>query len=598
MDDKKAILIYDGDCGFCKYWVAYWKKLTNDRVNYQPYQAVADQYPEIPIESFQRAVQYITPDGQVKSGAEASFSTLSHAESHRFWLRLYKYLPGFAYLSEKAYGVISTHREFSYRVCRWLWGRDIEPTQYKLVSWLFLRLLGLIYLAAFLSFGSQALGLIGSNGIAPVANLVQAGNQLLGTERYWQIPMLFWFNSSNLMIKLVFGAGIVSSILLIFNRLSRINLLLLYILYLSLIYAGQVFMTFQWDLLLVETGMIAFLMTFSTTVGIWLLRWLQFRFIFASGLVKIFSGDPSWLNFTALYYHFYTQPLPTPLAWYADKLPSLVLKGLTFSTLFIELAIPFLIFMPRRIRFLAGICILLLQLGILSTGNYNFFNLLAILLCLPLFDDAAIRGCLPIFNKINIPSSRSANNWITASFILSFSIVTVAVSGVMLGLLLGANVPNVFVTAAQQIAPLRLVSSYGPFAVMTKVREEIIIEGSMDGKDWLPYEFNYKPGELNQRPRWNIPFQPRLDWQMWFAALSTANQTPWFLSFINRLFENSPDVIALLKHNPFPETPPVYIRALVYDYQFTGFKEKAKTGDWWKRELVWSYLPAVSINKQ
>ncbi len=594
-DNQKPTLIYDGDCGFCIYWVNYWKKLTNNDVNYQPYQSVSDEYPEIPIESFQHAVQYVTPDRKIKSAAEASFLTLSHAKSHRFWLTLYYWLPGFAFLSEKAYNLISSHRECSFRICRLLWGRELNIPSYTLVSWLFLRLLGIIYLAAFISFGSQALGLIGSGGILPVNNLIKAATLLLGTERYWQLPMIFWLNSSNVMIQAVCWIGIVSSILLIFNFSSRLNLLLLYLLYLSLIYAGQAFMTYQWDVLLIETGTIALLMTFSTTAGIWLLRWLQFRFIFASGLVKIFSGDIAWRNFTALYYHFYTQPLPTPLAWYADKLPATLLKTLTLGTLVIELIMPFLIFMPRRLRFLAAVSILCLQFGILVTGNYNWFNLLAILLCLPLFDDAALLKLVPAFNKIKTLSAAIPHKWLTISFVYLFTITTVSISFVQLAILMGANPPNSLVTAATQLSPLRLTNSYGPFAVMTKAREEIIIEGSQDGIEWKPYLFKYKPDKLAQRPRWNIPFQPRLDWQMWFAALSTANQTPWFLSFVQQLLLNSPDVLALLKYNPFPDTPPVYIRALVYDYHFTTFKEKRETGNWWKRELVWSYLQPVNL---
>jgi predicted DCC family thiol-disulfide oxidoreductase YuxK len=317
----RPLLVYDGDCGFCGYSVRYWKKLTGDRVDYRPYQEMAAQYPAIPIADFQRAVQFIAPGGHRSSAAEASFLTLSHAPGKGFWLALYRRLPGFAIISELVYAFIAVHRPAFYRVSVLLWGSNPEPPRYDLVSFLFLRLFGLIYLSAFISFGVQAQGLIGSHGILPVADLVDAVASSYGPERFFLMPMVFWLDASDFAIQAVCWAGAGLSILLVFNLLPRLSLFLLYVLYLSLFYGGQTFMNFQWDTFLLETGFIALLLSFATTPGIWLLRWLLFRFIFMSGVVKLLSGDPTWWNLSAFSYHFLTQPLPTPLAWYAAQLP-------------------------------------------------------------------------------------------------------------------------------------------------------------------------------------------------------------------------------------------------------------------------------------
>ena len=293
------------------------------------------------------------------------------------------------------YAFIAAHRPAFYRVSLLLWGRNYEPPRYDLVSFLFLRLFGLIYLSAFVSFGVQAQGLIGSHGILPVAELVDAVASRFGPERFFLMPMVFWLNASDFAIQSVCWAGAALSLLLVFNLLPRLSLFLLYALYLSLFYGGQVFMSFQWDTFLLEAGFVALLLSFATAPGIWLLRWLLFRFMFMSGVVKLLSGDPNWSNLSALSYHFLTQPLPTPLAWYAAQLPPSVLKFATGGMFFIELILPFLIFCPRRLRFFAAFGILLLQSCILVTGNYNWFNLQTMLLCLPLFDDAALQTILP-----------------------------------------------------------------------------------------------------------------------------------------------------------------------------------------------------------
>ena len=589
-------LIYDGDCGFCGYWARYWQKLTGDSVEYRPYQQVLAQYPTISEAEFQRAVQFIAPGGRRASGAEASFLTLAHAPGKGFWLALYRYLPGFAPLSELAYAFIARRRPAFFRISLMLWGRNHERPRYELVSFLFLRLFGLITLSAFGSFGVQAQGLIGSRGILPLSELVDAIGPRLGPERFVLMPMLFWLNDSDLAIRAVCWAGAGLSLMLVLNLLPRLSLVLIYALYLSLLYAGQTFMTFQWDTFLLETAVIALFMTFSPTTGVWLARWLLFRFMFMSGVVKLISGDPNWRNLSALSYHFLTQPLPTPLAWYAARLPAPVLKAATGAMFFVELVLPFLIFCPRRLRFVAAFGILLLQSCILLTGSYNWFNLQTMLLCLPLIDDAALRRILPprLLGLAQARANARAPRRAVTIVVNAAALLMVALSLVQMDERFGGSPPEVAQAIDDAFEPFHIVSPYGLFAVMTTTRNEIIVEGSNDGVQWREYEFRYKPGDVNRRPPWNIPHQPRLDWQMWFAALDDPQRLPWFSRFLERLLENEPSVTALLERNPFPDKPPTYVRAEFYDYTYAGNDDHA-AGRWWNRRLAGLYFPEALL---
>jgi predicted DCC family thiol-disulfide oxidoreductase YuxK len=593
--DSRPLLVFDADCAFCVFWARYWQKLTGDAVNYQPYQNVASQYPQIPLADFQRAAQYIAHDGRRASAAEASFLTLRHARGKEFWFTLYKRLPGFAPLAEWIYAFIAARRSVFHRITLLLWGKEYGPPRYDLVSFVFLRLIGLIYLSAFISFGVQAQGLIGSHGILPIAELAQRISSHSGVERFFAMPMLFWINASDLAIRLVCWVGAGFSLLLIFNVLPRLSLLALYVLYLSLLYAGQTFTSFQWDTFLLEAGFLSLLLSFAPTPGIWLLRWLLFRFMFMSGAVKLFSGDPHWWDLSALSYHFFTQPLPTPLAWYAAHLSTPVLRFATAGMFFVELILPFLIFCPRRLRFCAAFGILLLESCILITGNYNWFNLQTMLLCLLLFDDAAFQQCLPqrlvqvLSRRVPQRSSKAASIGVGA-----WGLILVFVSLVQMDERFGGSPPAALRAMDQLIEPMRMVSSYGLFAVMTTERNEIIIEGSDDGVEWREYAFQYKSGDVARRPPWNIPHQPRLDWQMWFAALDDPRRVNWFAHFLERLLQNEPTVTALLEKNPFAEKAPQYIRAQFYGYTFSTAEERQK-GVWWQRRSLGLYFPVVRL---
>jgi predicted DCC family thiol-disulfide oxidoreductase YuxK len=592
----RPLLIYDGECGFCGYWARYWQALTGERVDYRPYQEVAARFPEIRPAEFQRAVQYIAPDGRRASAAKASFLTLSHARGQGFWLALYRHLPGFAVVSEFAYAFVAAHRPAFFHVSLFLWGRNHAPPRHDLVARLFLRLFGLIYLCAFASFGVQALGLIGSHGILPLAELADAAASQLGPERFLRMPMVFWLSASDGAIEAVCWAGAALSLLLVLNVLPRLCLFLLYALYLSLFYGGQTFMAYQWDIFLLEGGFIALLMSLATGPGIWLTRWLLFRFMFMSGVVKLASGDPNWWNLSALSYHFLTQPLPTPIAWYAARLPAGVLEFATGATFFVELTLPFLIFFPRRLRFVAAFGVVLLEGLIDITGNYNWFNFQTMLLCLALFDDAAVRRILPR-RLISLLSARAKNREpgrVATVAIGALALLTVFCSVVELDERFGGSPPTPARAVDDFIGPLHIVGAYGLFAVMTTTRHEIVIEGSDDGTDWREYEFPYKPGDVTRAPRWNIPHQPRLDWQMWFAALDDPRRLRWFPRFLERILQNEPSVMALLEKNPFPERPPFFVRARFYDYTFADGAKKA-TGVWWDRRLLGLYFPAARL---
>jgi predicted DCC family thiol-disulfide oxidoreductase YuxK len=595
MSQAPPTLVYDGDCGICRYWVDYWRGLTGERVIYRPYQEAAVDFPTIPLEAFQQAIQLIEPDGKVYSGAAASYRVLRHAPGRAAWWWLYAYLPGFAVASEWSYAFIARRRGLLNRVSKLLWGPALEPERYELVSWVFLRLLGAIYIAAFASLGVQLLGLVGRAGILPLGDHLSAARRALGDSAYRVLPTLFWLDSSDASLLAGCVVGALLGLLVVLNWSTRAALIGLFVLYLSYFYAGQDFTGFQWDLLLLEAGFLAIFLTNGSRIVIWLYRWLVFRYLFLAGAVKLLSGDPTWRDFTALEYHFWTQPLPTPLAWQAAELPHWLLVGATAATLVVELGSVFLIFLPRRLRAAAACCIALFQALIVLTGNYNFFNLLSIGMCVFLLDDAGLRRFLPrqlitrARNRARQPG-RAATMIATA---LALVIVPVGLNRIC-QLLTGTRLPVAGVLQ-QLVSPLMIVNSYGLFAVMTTSRPEIVIEGSADGQVWREYVFRFKPGPVTRRARWSVPHQPRLDWQMWFAALGGPTDNPWFESLMRRLLEGSPPVLALFETDPFPEGPPKYVRAWLYDYRFADSSTRAATGQWWVRQLAGLYFPQVRL---
>jgi predicted DCC family thiol-disulfide oxidoreductase YuxK len=592
----RPLLVFDGDCSFCKAWVEYWKGRTGERVRYQSCQEIGNQFPNISPQEFASAVKLILPDGEVRSGAHAVFTLLAVLPGGNSLLWLYQRVPGVKALSEAAYAFIARHRSLGYQVTRYLWGIPIPIGTFRVASWLFLRALGAIYLIAFLSFGVQSSGLIGSNGILPAAEFLRAVREYFGTARLWSVPTLLWFSTSDGMIRAIWIAGICSSVLLLAGANWRIIRIALFVLYLSLVTAGQEFMTYQWDALLLEAGFLAIFLGSSTLV-VKLFRWLLFRLIFLSGAVKLLSHDPTWHNFTALPVHYETQPLPTPMAWYFFQFPALFHRISVGFVFIVELLIPFLILAPRRLRVSAAFAITLLQALIALTGNYAFFNLLTVVLCLFLLDDAFLRRKLPDLVLKLIPSTVSDNSprAVVRKLCVGLYIFILFISGFeMAGMFSGVHW-GLADKVIRAVGPFEIVNTYGLFANMTTTRPEIIIEGSNDGRTWLPYEFRYKPGDLARCPTWVAPHQPRLDWQMWFAALGDYHSDPWVLHFMARLLEGTPEVLRLVRSNPFPNVPPRYLRAMLYEYRFTNAAEKKATGSCWRRDPKGEYVPAISL---
>lgn len=479
---------------------------------------------------------------------------------------------------------------------------------YVLTRWVFLRGLGAVYFCAFASLWPQVLGLIGSRGILPARDFLDAAAAQAGPERFRLVPTLFWLGAGDHALRGLCAAGMLLSLLLMFGVLPVPTLAGLWLLYLSLVSVGQDFLGFQWDTLLLETGFLAIFFaplrvlprfaseTPPSRLALWLLRWLLFRLMCGSGVVKLASGDPTWHHLTAMAFHYETQPLPTPLAWLLHLLPLSLQKFSTLAVLVVELAAPFLLFAPRRLR-LAGAGLLAgLQVLILSTGNFAFFNYLTIALCILLLDDAALRRLAPARLRRRLPQEPEAwpappraRRWVLAPV----AAVLLAVSVSQLAGGFGLPSPVQPLVAWQE--PLHLVNPYGLFAVMTTSHPVISVEGSDDGKTWREYGFRYQPQDVTQAPRWVAPFQPRLDWQLWFAALGSADQSPWFRAFLVRLLQGSPDVLGLLRTNPFPHAPPRFVRATLYAYRFTDARTKRETGAWWQRRSLGLYFPPASL---
>ncbi len=560
-------------------------------MDYAPSQEAGARYPEIPKEAFSQSVQLIRTDGSVANGARAVFETLGRE-------RLYESSGLFAALSEASYRFIARHRDLFYWLTRLTFGTRIEPSRFASTQRLFLRALAVIYAIAFASLATQIVGLVGSQGIAPVQAYLARIAANFGAVRYFSLPTVFWLNPGDLPLRVLAWAGVALAGLLLLDRMERFILLLLYVLYLSFDMAGQMFLSFQWDSLLLETGFLAIFFGRSIAgerVIAWLFRCLAFRLYFLSGYVKLASHDPTWANLTALDYHYHTQPLPTVFAWYAEELPAWFQRFSTGTVLGIELVAPFLIFGPRRWRMMGAWLLLGLQALIFLTGNYTFFNLLTAAVTLFLFDDQALLGFARKLRIAASPVIQATKQARVGLALLAVCLLTLGAAHLLQTI--EGVAPEPFDTLERYTAPFQVVNSYGLFAVMTTVRTEIVIEGSNDGNDWKAYEFRYKPGRLDRAPRWVQPFQPRLDWQMWFAALNNFQSTPWFADLVVRLLQGSPEVLELFESNPFPAHPPRFVRAIAYDYTFTDSATRRRTGEWWQRKPVGIYLAPVALKQ-
>lgn len=495
------------------------------------------------------------------------------------------------------------------------------------------RLVGLLFFIAFAGLLPQLNCLYGTTGLLPVSEYFDGLKS--ANINYFSYPTLLWLKPDVTGMALTAIVGAIASLLVLSNKAKTIALLVSYFCYFSLLQAGQDFLTFQWDILLLEVGFVsAFIGSRHLSAAVkglfaWLIILIGFKLMLLSGLCKILSQDASWSGLTALNYHFYTQPLPTPLAAFIQALPQNWLKLMCGSTLFIELIIPFAVFAGRKGRLFAFLAFTFLQVLIIISGNYGFFNWLSIALFVPLLDDKAIgfyakkerhkfktspkHGAITNGIKTNgaVTNSNAIDSTVTKSSIkprsrrlIQWTGATLAVYLISANLILmtGYICPQPLILKLLIALPEHyyLANSYGLFSVMTKKRPEIVIEGSNDGVHFSPYEFAYKPGNERRPPPLVAPYQPRLDWQLWFEALrATADEndlkrplsqrlvtpSPWFINLIAALQNNDPNVTAALSFNPFKKLGPRYIRARIVQYKFATPAEILRDGVYWHSDF-------------
>jgi hypothetical protein len=491
----------------------------------------------------------------------------------------------------------------------WLRLDALGPPVYPLTRRVFLALLGGVYLAAFLSLWVQVHGLVGEEGISPAVRLLEESAASADAARFWRVPTLLWLWPTDAGLHALCGLGAGAALLLVAGAAPRLCAAVLWLLYLSLVSVGGTFLRYQWDALLLETGFLAIWLapaalspraaarTPVEPLAFLLLRFLLFKLMFLSGMVKLLSGDPTWRDLTAMTFHYFSQPLPSPASFFVHHFPEWLHRLEGVMTFVIELALPWLVFGPRALRLLAFAGMVGLQLMIGGTGNYGFFNLLTFALCVLLLDDAVLRRAIPARWRPEAVDAERARprGWGPARV----AFACLAVPLLALSLLratdrLGVSPwrPGPLVGLGRAIAPLNSVNAYGLFAVMTTQRDEIALEGSDDGESWRAYRFRWKPNEPSERPRLAGPHMPRLDWQLWFAALRGCAGAPWFHQFLLRVLEGSEPVLDLLAENPFPEAPPRYLRTPFARYTF------APPGgvDWWVAQDRGHFCPAVTLD--
>jgi lipase maturation factor 1 len=520
----------------------------------------------------------------------------------------------------------------------WLFDSKSGPDNRFVVRWIFLRLLAAIYFSAFFPLLFQIEGLNGPRGILPAHRFLVALQGAMGSLRYWYAPTLFWISSGSHTVMAVIWLGLAASIAALFNFWPRLSFLICFICFLSFVTAAQAFSNYQSDSMLLEAG---FLVLFFAPGGVvpglgitrppsraalFLLQWEWFRIYFESGIVKLLSGDPQWRNFTAMDEYYQNGPLPTWIGWYIEHLPHWFHAATVAGTLAMELAVVWMLFLPRRARLICFFIVTPWEIGVILTANYTFLNYLVLALGVLLLDDRSLHWLLPqrvrealpltapsitvppdsellsmsespVANSEELPARvRDGADWIHAT--------GVVLSGVMLTWIAYVTtvemihmpwpdlpLPSLPVTALE---PFRIANQYGLFAVMTRQRYEIEFQGSNDDQDWKPYPFRFKPQALDKAPGIYAPYQPRFEWNLWFASLGEWQQNDFVPLTEERLLENAPDVLALFRSNPFGQTPPRYVRAVLWQYWFTSMEEKRRTGNWWKREFLGLYAPELT----
>ncbi len=471
-----------------------------------------------------------------------------------------------------------------------------DATNYWLSRLLLQRGLGLVYLIAFVCVLNQFRPLLGERGLLPVAAFVQQ-------VPFRESPSLFFFLPKDWAFMAAAWTGVALSSAVIAGAADRLNSwvgaviwALLWALYISFVNVGQIFYGFGWESLLLEAGFFAMFLggrdVAPQFINVLIYRWLAFRIMFGAGLIKL-RGDPCWHDLTCLDYHYQTQPIPNPLSWYFHWGPEWTHRGGVLFNHFSELIVPFAYFLPQPISSIAGLITIAFQGTIMASGNLSWLNFLTIILAIPTLDDRFLSVVLPI--KAPLVAATGAG----------FKALTAAV-GLMVAVLSVNPVRNML--SRQQVMntsfnSLHLVGTYGAFGSITKDRYEIVVEGTADTRrssetEWREYEFKGKPGDLARMPIQIAPYHLRLDWLMWFAAMSSYREHPWFVHLMAKLLEGDAETLSLMRGNPFPKQPPRFVRAEIYLYQFTSPEERRVSGQWWKRQRVGLYFPPVSLDDE
>jgi len=490
-------------------------------------------------------------------------------------------------------------------------GSDVAPRppdSYWLTRFVLVRLLGAVYAVAFLAAAKQLLPLIGSQGLLPLDHYLQEVRNALGSDvsGFLRLPSLFWWFHSDTALVTTAWAGFALSCVVVAGYANALLLAVLWALYMSIVHLGQDWYGYGWEIQLLETGFLAIFLCplvdgrpfpkrAPPIVVIWLFRWLIFRIMLGAALIKL-RGDPAWRDLTALYYHFETQPIPGPLSRWFDFLPHAALKAGVIFNFVAELLAPWFAFYPRAARRAAGLVIVLFQFSLILSGNLSFLNWLTIVPALACFDDRVWAWFLPraLVRHAGGAASRAAPSLLMtrAAWGLAALVGFLSVQPVV-NLMSPRQIMNTSFDA------LDLVNTYGAFGTVGRERMNVVFEGtdadsSADSTAWKPYLYRALPVELDRRPPQVAPYQPRLDWQMWFAAMDTPNAYPWTLHLVWKLLHNDPGALSLFARNPFPDHPPRYIRAELYRYRFAP--PGSPQGRWWTRETAGEWLPALAAD--
>jgi hypothetical protein len=500
---------------------------------------------------------------------------------------------------------------------RWLFDSEHGPTDRLIPRWLFLRALGGIYFSAFFSLVFQIRGLIGPQGILPANEYLHAVAHTLGHSRgLWFAPTVLWISSGPHVLTALCWVGIVASVLLTLNLWPRGMLAICFVCFLSFVNAAQDFSGYQSDGMLLEAGFISLFFAPSgfhpgfgqvsppSRASLFLLQWEWLRIYFESGVAKIAGGDPEWRHLTAMDEYYQNGPLPTWIGWYVQHLPHWFHAATAFGTLSLELGLVWMLFMPRRWRILCFLIVTPWELGIILTANYTFLNYLVLALGILLLDDRFLLRFFPerwkksfVEGETTTPSEMQTS----AGFGHQFKIAKLALSAVVLSWIFYATAAELFwffpipLPTAPVVAlePFRIANRYGLFGIMTRGRYEIEFQGSDDGKTWVAYPFRYKPQDVDKPPGIYAPYQPRFDWNLWFASLGSWRDYPIVPRTEVRLLSNDSDVLNLFAGIPFPQAPPRQVRAVMWQYWFTTMSEKRTQGLWWRRQFLGLYAPAL-----